>query len=467
MELSREQLNELLLRELARRWQQPAGQVEAESPEEHHEQPKSPSVKPQRQERDAETVAEAPIADARSIENPAEPAKIIIENALTEAFAGEPMGAGRMELVFAIGHGPIVYPDQSFVLVESDQRAHYAAFDLEYEKTDESTPYRVQRVEVLFLVRGKGPLELSLRTAGRELFNQQIAGTVQDQRNAQRVKEQWWQLFSRLDDAQTADHRQLRVAMLDILARRHGCPIPEPAIRQTVPEQLDGLEAQFERAIGMLLGIESVKLAMQDDVTLRESTRIEQADRAIPKRPTMRSIPIPSFRKGPIEAIAMHVPEECFYLRTGSVANYRYFRSFLTGWGGNLNDIVSRGTLDHDVRRKIEFQLAIDSSKEATESIEQAISDIALIGCDPLFYDGAAVGVLLQADDSWALADALKKQRVRMRDKFADIDVRRVTVMQHPVSLLSTEDNRVRSFYAIDGQYHLYHQLGVFAEAIL
>ena len=101
----------------------------------------------------------------------------------------------------------------------------------------------------------------------------------------------------------------------------------------------------------------------------------------------------------------MHVPAECFYLRTGSLANYRQFRQFLLGWGGSLNDIVSNGAVDHQSRERIEGQLGLAPDQIETDVFDQMITDMALIGCDPMFDDGASVGLLFQASKSHELAE--------------------------------------------------------------
>ena len=48
--------------------------------------------------------------------------EVIVEKVVTEAVAGEPLGAGRIELVYVAGHGPVIYPDQRLVLASTDRR---------------------------------------------------------------------------------------------------------------------------------------------------------------------------------------------------------------------------------------------------------------------------------------------------------------------------------------------------------
>lgn len=164
----------------------------------------------------------------------------------------------------------------------------------------------------------------------------------------------------------------------------------------------------------------------------------------------------------------MRVPAECFYLRTGSLANYRQLRQFLVGWGGSLNDIVSAGAIDHRSRERIEGQLGISPDQFATNEFDQLIADMALIGCDPMFDDGASIGIIFQAQNSDDLANVLKVQRNLARSRVPESQERRVVVDGHDVSFLASDDNRIRSFYAIDGDFHLvtnsYHLLSRFLQ---
>lgn len=314
----------------------------------------------------------------------------------------------------------------------------------------------MKRIEALFLFHGSGRIDYTLRGPDGKLIQEDIEPVVNAAASENQIRQRWWEAFSRVPDGASAAERELHDALLEILARCHGLSLPNRktsnlGLREK-PSQ--GLEAQFERAVGMLFGIESVKLAIQDDVTLRASTLKESANRPVSKPPRMTSLEVPAYQPVPIERIAMRVPAECFYLRTGNFSNYSYFRDFLVGWGGSLDDIVSPRTFDYDVRRKIETQLGFDTTTMKASEWDGLVSDLALIGCDSLFHDGAAVGVLLESDVPQALINKIQQQRVRLREQHPDTDERRVTIRNRWVSIFSTPDHRIRSFYAIDGPYH-------------
>ncbi len=151
------------------------------------------------------------------------------------------------------------------------------------------------------------------------------------------------------------------------------------------------------------------------------------------------------------------------------MANYHQFRQFLLGWGGSLNDIVSTGGVDHRSRERIEGQLGLAPDQFATDEFDALITDMALIGCDPMFDDGASIGILFQARSDKDLASVIKDQRNQARLRVPESEERRVTIDGHDVSFLTSVDHRIRSFYAIDGDFHLvtnsYHLLTRFFQA--
>ena len=471
--LSSERLHELLVRELVRRLenqaakegQQDSGRMPQPAPASaDSETAASPDSETAASSDSASTLRDKPgnlepgsSAGAGQLDavKALELREVIVERSVAEAVLGEPMGVGRMEVEFKAGHGPILRPDQLLFLRSTEWRSNYATFEVEYQPADDRTKHQVQRIRSLFLVAGRGPIELKLCSSQGELVREKLFEIVDDRALQMRLRGEWWQAFSKISPELSQEQRQLKVVLLDLLARRHRFSLSRQQRSIRAKEDRESLETQFEHAVEMLFGIESVKLAMQGDVTLRDSTQPESADRPVPTVPRMNSIAVPNFKPVPIEPIAMRVPAECFYVRTGNIANYMYFRKFLTDWGGSLDDIVSRGHLDHRVRERLEFQLAIDSATIDREQLDASISDMAIIGCDPLFDDGAAVGVVFEASDGLALTNQIMKQRRQMMKSHPDVDERQVRMTQHAVSFLTTEDHRVRSFYAIDGRYHL------------
>ena len=201
--------------------------------------------------------AQIALADAAKA-SAMETREVIAEKIVTEAVVGSPLGAGRIELSYAAGHGPVIYPDQRLSLAATDERVRYATFNIDYQPADVISSYQVKRIEALFLLSGEGPVDFTLGGPHGTLVQESIEPVANNVALLDRMRHRWWNTFSALADDISESHRQLNVALLEILARRHGFSIPKLARNHagSKAEQLQGLEAQFERGVGLLFGIE-------------------------------------------------------------------------------------------------------------------------------------------------------------------------------------------------------------------
>jgi hypothetical protein len=179
------------------------------------------------------------------------------------------------------------------------------------------------------------------------------------------------------------------------------------------------------------------------------------ADQPLPGPPAAKPLAIPDTPSDvKIEPIALRVPEESFYIRFGSFANYRWLRALLTEFGGELRNMIAPNGLDYDQNDRMEKQLALKESVLSDLLGGQVISDVALVGSDTFFREGAAVGMLFQARSSAILARDIKQNRANA--KAADRTATETTekIAGRDVSFLSTPDNAIRSYYVADGDYH-------------
>src|SRR5262249_37053964 len=83
------------------------------------------------------------------------------------------------------------------------------------------------------------------------------------------------------------------------------------------------------------------------------------------------------------------------------------------------------------------------------------IADAAIIGTDTFSRDGAAMAILFQARNNFALSADLQRQRTDAMKAHAGATEEKITIDGHSVSVISTPDNALRSFYATDGDYPL------------
>ncbi len=212
----------------------------------------------------------------------------------------------------------------------------------------------------------------------------------------------------------------------------------------------------MDAIFGTLLGAESVRLAMQKETLLRKVQSLEEPSLPLPKPVAPPAVEIPNVPgEVEIEPIARHVPAECYYLRCGSFANFQWLRTTIDIWGGNLRDMVAIRGLDYDIRGHLETQLALRETVLSKLLGDAVIADVALVGTDTFFREGAAVGVLFQARNNAGLAAAIGSQRQEVLKGDRTASEKSVDIGGRKVSLVSTPDNRVRSFYAVDGDFHL------------
>src|SRR5690606_29971274 len=106
---------------------------------------------------------------------------------------------------------------------------------------------------------------------------------------------------------------------------------------------------------------------------------------------------------------------------------------------------------------KTQQQLALKQSELAEVMGPQIISDVALIGRDLYLREGAAIGMLFEAKNTAVLQTSLTadRQTALQEWKRQGATLKTVEVAGREVSLLSTPDNRLRSYHAIEGNYHL------------
>ncbi len=156
-----------------------------------------------------------------------------------------------------------------------------------------------------------------------------------------------------------------------------------------------------------------------------------------------------------IEPIAMRVPQECLYLRTGSFSNFLWFQHRLDAWGGDVRNLLSEQAVDYGLNDRFQQQIGLKESALAPVVGPAVIADVAIIGTDTFLRDGAAMGILFQARNNLLMANDLQRQRGEALKANPGATEEKLTIGDRQVSLISTPDNNLRSFYVADGDFHL------------
>ncbi|MEX0678630.1 MAG: hypothetical protein WD063_16235 [Pirellulales bacterium] len=391
-----------------------------------------------------------------------------------EAYTGTPFGVGRVtmssggdfrikriprpgggriaELARRIadqaGKGDAVELESAeMALVEKSNRAFYPVF----EKRDR--PILRQFISVptestiFFLFQGDGPLDLTVyapQASSRQIVPRQDPGA-----HAALVRA-WWRDYSSADDGRDAAREYPQMVeeyLTDTLARRLQLPLPRRQSRFELN--------LFRGELNLLMESETARLELAEAVLMGdladEAATVPLPEELPAPRPELLNPP----DEVPLEPIAMRVPVECLYVRFGSFPNFLWLRHRLEDWGGELRDIISARGLDFGVNERFQRQLGLRESALAEVLGPQVIADVALIGTDTFVREGAAIGTLFHAKSNTALtADLTNQRRTAMREA-KDAKEEKLSIAGRTVSYISTPDGSIRSYYVVDGDFHL------------
>ena len=275
---------------------------------------------------------------------------------------------------------------------------------------------RPPRTTVYFLFRGAEPLELSLQ------LRKNVELTVVPSR----------QSGSRSPAAQRSGRPSpLAATVVEAIRQgRRACCKPKPdyppvvdnyltatlarRLNLRLPEakQTPSAYAELRKEIGLNLGTESLRMAMQQDRILGLNNLDEPADQPLPEplNPPELQVPEPA-ADVKIEPIAMRVPAECFYVRFGSFANFLWLQDTLAKWGGDAQNLIALRGLDRGMSRRMEKQLVLKQTVLSRMLGDTVIADVAIIGTDMFFREGASYGILFHARNNFALSTSLTQQR--------------------------------------------------------
>ncbi len=376
-----------------------------------------------------------------------------------EAYPGHPFGVGRISLPLAPGDAKLALKSGGFAIHERNGRAVYPVFTegrvLRFlgeilGGDDTSVP---AAINVLFLFTGEGPLDVTLYTptARRVTITPQIE---RNPRFANRLLMRWWREYNATvrDRVSDGDYPPLvETYLTSMLSRRLGLETP------LLSRVEDPTRDEPAKTLQLLMGLESLHMATLRKANLGQLPIDEMAN--IPAPADIQWTPLPSPVEQSdveIEPIAMRVPHECFYIRFGNFPNYLWQERFLKEYGGDLGGMITLRGHDAQLSKRMQDQIVLHQSALADVMGPAVISDLALIGRDIYMRDGAAVGTLFQARNPLLGVD-LKEQRAEIlaAEKDNGATEQTVQIAGRDVSFLSTPDNRIRSFYVVDGNYHL------------
>ncbi|MBX3421360.1 MAG: hypothetical protein KF752_07360 [Pirellulaceae bacterium] len=400
------------------------------------------------------------------------------KNSSAQAIDGEPFGVLHIEIPLTSDWG-----DQlpQVVIRAEDDRLFYPVVSYRMQSVplpvEDLPPPRVGRPGGLLdrarriirpgISRHQVPVSIQIDTLfhGQAALAVQILGDVQRSIQVpvkrdvpaehQRHLKHWWTQYTQQAKTAVADlqvPQQIPRYLTSMLASRLGLT----DVDLTAPIEAPPTEpSQLAETMQLLAGQQSLK-----DDAFRELLRQQDLpisdEFPLPPEPQWQRVPAPIVDgQVAVEPLAERVPADWFYLRFGSFSNYLWFQDLGGRFGGELSQAFSLNALNRGGTARVERMLAIGTSSIAKLFGDKVIQDMALCGSDFFVSDGASLGVLFQAANPALLKASLESDRRGLIANNSDASLQTVQMAGQSVSLLSTPDNRLRSFMVQDGQFLL------------
>jgi hypothetical protein len=373
-----------------------------------------------------------------------------------EALIGRPFGVGQVTIS---GLDAAIDANRVF-LDEKNGRVFYPAITqgvfgrLLGQILGDATDRPAAGVTIHFLFHGNQPLELTIRTP------QAVPLVVQPRsdnpRRFERELLQWWRQYNAYWRAERAEDNQpplVSTYLTAMLAQRLG--LEPPLLERLQAKEPNSTTTQ---SLELMLGMERLRLDALKNTMLGRSDFGEIANLPLPPEPAWSALALPpEAAAGEIEPIAMHVPQDWFYVRFGRFSNYLWLNHLLEEYGGDISSMVTLRSYVAPMNKRVQNQLGLEQNLLGELLGDQVISDVALVGRDTFSGEGAAMGILFQATNTRILNNDLTQQRQRAldRNKEKGAAAETLQIAGREVSFYSTPDNRLRSFYVVDGDFHL------------
>ena len=236
-----------------------------------------------------------------------------------------------------------------------------------------------------------------------------------------------------------------------MLAYRYGFEIPVLVKKNAAKQkQSDPLPT-----IALVAGVEELRAELFLE-SLRKAPPLSMELVPVPEPPRWVEHAVPYTPENlAIEPIAKVVPPECYYLRFGSFSNYMWFQSLSQTRGGDLAQMAVLRGFNYETNKRMERLLNTKTTAIAKLFGDSIIGDMAIIGQDLYLQEGPSLGVVFEAKNVTLLKTSLNSDRSAAFNRLAGegCKLETIEIAGEKVSLLSTPDNRVRSFMVERGSF--------------
>ncbi len=373
------------------------------------------------------------------------------------AFVGQPFGVARITLSLDRAELSSLVDTNGYLIRERANRVFYPAFaerrvlGMLRQMLGVSSPNSRTSVTCHFLFTGTDALDLSVFTPSRHSLVLQPTNSEADRAQ---LLQAWWRQYATVAQlrAYAGDYPPLLEQYLtSTLSRRLDLPAEASSPRFGKPWSLE------QESLLLLFNCEAMRLRCLEQ-TLQAAPAAAPAPRvALPSDLEWPAPELPARSVDPeLEPIAQHVPQECFYVRFGSFANYLWIDRRLKQYGGDLQRMVTLRGHTLNLTARVERQLGLSQTVLTALLGEGLISDMVLLGRDAYVREGAALGVLFEAKGGLLEGELMKqRQQAAARLQTRGAAMSELSLQGQRISLAATPDNYLRSFYVTDGPYHL------------
>ncbi|MBI4584064.1 MAG: hypothetical protein HY717_08580 [Planctomycetes bacterium] len=399
----------------------------------------------------------------------------------TEAFAGEPFGVARIHFTI-VEPAPVTARPPAFNLAGEHARILYPVFFEDPRPAGPEGPVGPPAgFAVLFLFRGAEPLKLTATTNLDQNPLREFKAAINpagpapaegdsERRRRDELLAAWRRGYQALlehwknsDDHYPLIENYLLWRFAQVLGSGDrslkGLAGRSPSL---AARPLQGFP-ELERLADLLMGTESIRIAMQRDALLEDQEGKVESELAAPLPRPIEPPPVdlPAAPAGlEVEPISFYVPEECLYIRFPRYSALQSLRARLEGFGASLHDALLGRALDAQARERLEGQLALRETALGKLFGDLAIGETAFAAYDTFVREGSALGVIFEVKNEALFLAALKRLREEVRERSTSwpggaAEVKDIEIGGRKVELLEAPGNRVRSFHVACGSYHL------------
>ena len=263
----------------------------------------------------------------------------------------------------------------------------------------------------------------------------------------------WWRQFNAQSRRifENGDYPPLVESYLSAMLENRLRLTPPPA------EQFKrNREDELQKTMSLIFEVESLRSeTIRNMLTMPSDSETATLPVPAPPRWTPSTTATPG-KDVPTEPIVRFVPEECFYLRFGSWDNQLWVKRLMEEYGGDLTRMISlRGHVGGDSTKLLD-QLVLESNQVDDLFGGNLIADVAAIGTDLYLNDGPSNAILMLAKNK-SLETRIRTRRKKYAKDHADegVTLTELEIDGTVVTLLSTQDNRIRSFFAVKDLCHI------------